>query len=74
MELLLHFIISYCHFQIIINTSILANELKNGDNYRDGNKSPETIFNKVYAHGSKTEQASETMTPALYRCTIYNRL
>ena len=39
--------------------------------YRDGNKSPATRFNEVYAHSSKTEQASEiTMTPALYRCTI----
>ena len=34
------------------------------------NKSPETRFNKVYAHSSKTAQASEiTMTPALYCCT-----
>ena len=39
--------------------------------YRDGNKSTETRFTKVYAHRNKTEQASEiTMTPALYRCTI----
>ena len=37
---------------------------------RDGNKSSETRFNKVYAHSSKTEQAYEiTMTPALYHCT-----
>ena len=35
--------------------------------YRDSNKSPETKFNKVYAHISKTEQAFEiTITPALY--------
>ena len=27
--------------------------------YRDRNKSPETRFNKVYAHSNKTEQASE---------------
>ena len=39
--------------------------------YRDGNKSPETRFNKEYVHSSKTEQASElAMTPALYRRTI----
>ena len=39
--------------------------------YRDGNKIPETRFNKVYTHSSRTEQASEiTMTPALYHRTI----
>ena len=33
---------------------------------KDGNKSPETRFNKVYAYSSKTEQTSEiTMTLAL---------
>ena len=41
--------------------------------YRDGNKSPETRFNKEYAYSSKTEQASElTMIPALYHRTIQN--
>ena len=41
----------------------------------DGNKSPETRFNKVYIHNSKTEQASEiTMTPALYRCTTHGSM
>ena len=29
--------------------------------YRDDNKSPETRFSKVYAHTSKTEQASEML-------------
>ena len=39
---------------------------------RDGNKSPETRFNKVCAHSSKTEQAFEiTMTAALDCHTIY---
>ena len=46
-------------------------EFKNGDNNRDGNKSPQTRFNKAHAHSSKTEHASEiTMTPALYRHTM----
>ena len=31
----------------------------------DGNKSPETRFNKEYAHSSKTEQASELTTTPL---------
>ena len=36
----------------------------------DGNKSPETTFNKEYAHSSKTEQASElTIILALYHRT-----
>ena len=34
--------------------------------YRDGNKSPETRSYEMYAHSSKSEQASEiTMKPAL---------
>ena len=43
------------------------------DNCRNGNKSPETGFNKVYAYNSKSDLAYEiAMIPALYRCTIYN--
>ena len=30
--------------------------IKNGDAYRDGNKGPETRFNKVYTHSSRAEQ------------------
>ena len=38
--------------------------------YRDGNKSPETRYYEMYAHSSKSEQASEiTMKPALQLLT-----
>ena len=53
---------------------IIVNKERNEVNllkYRDGNKSPETRFNKVYTQSSKTEQASEiTKTLALYCRTI----
>ena len=56
----------FCSLKVTSKLKILNN------NYRDGNKSPETRFNKVSTHSSKTEQASEiTMTPALYCRTIY---
>ena len=63
------YVTTYKEQQAMVTQNFL-NLCKNGNNYRDGNRSLETRNPIVCTYSSRTEQASEKMTPALYPETM----